>query len=449
MKEILPEKLKQLAKATNGKLYVVGGTCRDYLSGAVINKPDWDVCAPLPANKVVSAAESAGFDVLSVYGNTGTVKLRCGGEEYEFAAFRADSYFKGEHRPDCVTFTDDIRVDALRRDFKCNAVYYDICGEKFIDPLGGIEEIDKKIINTVDKPEKVFSQDGLRLMRLARQAAQTGFTPTRQCLAGARENSNLIKDIAPERIWAELNMILHADKKRSIKYAQYSGLKILCAINVFGEILPELAAGENMAQRSDYHKYDVLEHTLRCVMYADESIRLAALLHDAGKPYCKINTGKYSLHEVEGARIARDICRRLRVSNALTDECERLVKTHMYDINLNAGTNKIRKFIVENFDLFDKILLLKQADYSACCDKTDVAPTVKKWKEIYAEMKIKQIPFRLKELAINGTNLINAGISPNEVGKTLKALLLECVYEQVKNEKEALISRAKKINNIV
>lgn len=442
MQAILPRKLKDLAAALDKPLYAVGGACRDFIAGLSVGCGDWDICAPLSADEVCAAAKSVGFTVSAVYKNTGTVLMSADGEDYEFTSFRTDRYVRGTHSPVEVFFTDDIASDARRRDFKCNAVYYDIAAGKFVDPLNGIEDIKNKRVTTVVEAEKVFGEDGLRLMRLCRIAAQVGFTPTEECIDGARKNCQLIDDIAAERIWTELNAILHADLKYGVDGAQYKGLKLLKETGVLARILPELALGDNMYQREDFHSHDVLEHSLRCVLYAPPEIRLAALLHDVGKPYCKINFGKYARHEEEGAIIAENICKRLRVPSKVTARVCELVRWHMYDLSGAAAENKVRKFIVNNLAIFDELLLLKQADFSACKDDLSVAPCVVKWKGIYEKMQNEGVPLTLKELKVRGDELIGAGICPDETAKTLKMLLGECAIGNVLNEKEKLINYA-------
>ena len=443
MNSIIPEKLKTFANKLSAPLYVVGGACRDFISGLFAEgATDWDICAPVAAEEVGAIAEAVGFKVGAAYKNTGTVRMTFDGSDCEFTSFRTDRYVRGRHSPAEVFFTNDIVSDALRRDFKCNAVYYDIAADKFVDPLGGIEDIEAKRITTVAPAEKVFGEDGLRLMRLCRIAAQTGFTPTEECVAGAYKNRRLIADIAPERIWTELEYILTADLKYGVKGGQYKGIKLLKETGVLGCILPELAAGDGMAQREDYHAYDVLEHTARCVLYAPPTIRLAALLHDVGKPYCKLTTGRYARHEEEGARIAAEICARLRVPKKVTERTCELVRWHMYDLRCDASENKVRKFIVSHFDILQELLLLKQSDYSACKDALSPAPCVAKWKNIYAQMLKEGVPLNIKQLAVRGDELIGAGICPNETAKTLKFLLGECVIGNVPNEKDRLIRYA-------
>ena len=440
MMNLLPQKLISLAGALKKPLYAVGGVCRDFLAGLTpAGRRDWDICSPESADVVAAAAEKLGFSVTAVYKNTGTVRLTCEGEDYEFTTFRTDKYVRGVHSPAEVFFTEDIKPDALRRDFKCNAVYYDIRAQKFVDPLGGIAEIESRTISTVSDANKVFGEDGLRLMRLCRIAAQTGFTPTGECINGAIANCALIDDIAAERVWEELNAILHADIKYGVAQAQYEGLKLLKQIGVLARILPELALGDGMEQRKDFHAHDVLEHSLRCAAYAPPEIRLAALLHDVGKPYCKINFGKFARHEDEGAKIAEDICRRLRVSKRQTELTCTLVRLHMYDLSGEASENKVRKFIVAHLDVLDNLLLLKQADFSACKDDLSVAPCVVKWQRIYAKMMDECVPLTKKQLAVRGDDLINAGISPVQTAKTLDFLLGECAIGNVRNQKDALI----------
>jgi putative nucleotidyltransferase with HDIG domain len=435
---ILPEKLNSLANACKFPLYVVGGTCRDFLAGFSSTEKDYDICAPVSAEKFIEAATLQGFKVVSVYKATGTVKLTCDGVGYEFTSFRSDEYVRGKHSPERVYFTDDILKDALRRDFKCNAVYYDIVNGAFVDPLGGIEDINKKLITCVAPAKKVFGEDGLRLMRLCRQSAQLGFSPDDECLDGAKSNCALIADISPERVWGELKQLLTADKKYGVEYAQYNGLRLLKEVGVLAIILPEVAKGEGIIQRSDYHNYDVLEHSLRCVKYADESVRLAALLHDVGKSECFISTGKFCNHENVGAVMADKICERLRVSKKLKEITVRLVRSHMYDMDCLTKEGKIRKFIVQNGDIYDQLLAIKQADFSACKDDLSQAPCVEKWQRIYKKMQDEGAPFSLKDLKVNGLTLIAEGIPPAHVGKTLNFLLLQCACTPALNDSEKL-----------
>lgn len=445
MTKTLGENLKRLAAACPYPLYVVGGRVRDFLAGLSCVAADTDICAPAAAEDFAARAAECGFSVDAVYAHTGTVKISLGEESYEYASFRTDEYVRGEHSPEKTCFTCDIALDARRRDFRCNAVYYDIKGEKFVDPLGGAADIEARRLSAVADPRKVFGEDGLRLMRLARIAGQTGFKPTEDTLSAARENAELISDVSPERIAAELDLILEADARYGVEGGHYVGLEILDETLVLDRIMPELTAGRGMAQREDFHSHDVLEHSLRCALYAPRRIRLAALLHDVGKPYCMRTRGAFACHGEEGARIAEEILSRLKFSKKRTAETVRLVATHMYDLRGDARENKVRKFILANADIFGEILALKQADYSACKDDLSTAPAVIKFRAIYGKMKAEGVPFSLKELKIRGGALLELGFPPETVGKTLGALLEDCCVGAARNLEEELLARARKV----
>lgn len=444
MKINVPEKLHNLACACPFPLYIVGGYVRDSLSGLKCENIDIDICAPVSADEFLAIASICGAEIDAVYRNTGTVKLGFGDEKYEFTCFRSDEYVRGVHTPVKTFFTEDMTLDARRRDFKCNAVYYDIAKGELCDPLGGIEDIENRRMTTVADADKVFGEDGLRLMRLARQAAQLQFTPSEECLAGAKNNCKLISDISVERIYAELDAILHADEKYGFEGAQYRGLKILDEIGVLDVILPELTLGRGMEQNKTFHSHDVLEHSLKSVLYADSSIRLAALLHDVGKPRAFIDNGNFYHHESIGAEIAENICLRLKISKRLTAEVVRLTKLHMYDLKCDAHEGKIRKLIVENRDIFDKLLLIKQADFSACRDDLTEAPCVTKWRKIYGKMREEGAPTGLKELEIRGDELIELGVPEKFVGRVLNELLIDCALNARLNNKKTLRLRVEK-----
>ena len=440
---LLPNSLISLAKILPKPLYIVGGAVRDYLIGFENEKPDWDICSPMLAEDFANIATAQGFTVNAVYRNTGTVKLRDQvNNEFEFSSFRSDEYVRGVHTPANVFFTDDISLDARRRDFTCNAVYYDVSAQTYVDPLDGISAIKEKRLTTVAPAKKVFGEDGLRLMRLARQAAQLGFSPDCECLLGARENAALIDDISPERIYTELTAILAADEKHGLVGGAYRGLKLLDEIDVFERIFPELALGKGMAQRADFHKYDVLEHSLRAVKYAPPQMRLAALLHDVGKPFCMQRDGKYHEHPVEGERLARNVLTRLKAPKKTVERICALVKWHMYDLDCKTSENKLRRFFVTNYDILNDLLLLKQADFSACMDETCDAPTCVRWENLLEKMQKENVPFTLKQLDVNGNDLLTLGIQPNQVASFLHALLMHVACNPKDNEKARLLRLA-------
>ena len=442
----LPEKLTEMARNMDTPLYVVGGAVRNFLLTGK-GSGDWDIAAPCDAERALAAAKRAGLKCTAVYPRTNTFRLKDGDACYEFTSFRTEKYAKGGgHSPIEVARTDDVKEDALRRDFKCNAVYYDVLSGDIVDPLGGADDIERKILSTTRAPHEVFGNDGLRLMRLARFSGELGFTPSPETLAGATDNADNILDIVPERIYEELQKILVADTKYrfSPMDGHYRALQVLSTIGVLDRILPELTAGRGMAQRADFHNYDVYAHGLRAVLYAKPSVRLAALLHDVGKPQVWRETGKFHNHDKEGSLMAQEILARLKAPVSVRRAISRLTALHMYDVDCKTAKNKLRAFLVENADCMDDLLALKQADYRACKDDTGVCPAVSRWEKELAEMKEEGVPFGIRELAVTGDDLAKLGFRGKQIGEELQRLLSICVCDPTRNEKQTLQDIAEK-----
>ncbi len=446
MKVKINQKLYELAECLDKPLYVVGGYVRNYLiSGSA--SADVDLSSSISPNKIVEVAKKLGFSVDAVYRRTNTALLIYGDLRCEYTAFRRERYPDGgSHLPIYTEQTDKIEEDALRRDFKCNAVYYDIKNDEFVDPLGGLEDIKNKVLDCADLPENTFASDGLRLMRLARFAGELGFTPTEGTVAGAKTFADNIKGISEERIFDELKKILRSDKKYpfSDPRGHYTGLKILDEIGVIDRIFPELALGRGMSQRADFHKYDVLEHSLRTALYADEEVRLGAFLHDVGKPYCMKKFGEYAAHAEYGEKIAVNILKRLKADAKTVKLTAYLVGAHMKDLYDDMTEDKIRKYIADNVEYIPQLLMVKQADFSAGKDGTEVAPTVKKWQAIFDKMKGDGTPFSSKDLKISAEDLIEIGFFGAHIGAERVRLREYAIYDPTLNNREALIALAKK-----
>ncbi len=445
MRKVLSKNIIDFAEKLNTPLYVVGGAVRDFLIDNSVSK-DVDLSAGIPVGDFICALNDAGYQILAEYKRMGTVVFCDGERKYEYTAFRKEQYVGGEHKPRFTEFTDDIFEDACRRDFKCNAVYFDIAKDVFVDPLGGINDIKNKTLDTVVSPDKVFSSDGLRLMRLARFAGELDFKPTDQVLEFAKKHAINILDVSPERIYAELKMILQADSKHAFsnKNGHYVGLKILEQTRVLDYILPELTEGRDMVQRADFHKYDVLEHSLRSVLYADKSVRLDALLHDIGKPYCFKRDGWYYAHFIEGAKIAEKVLKRLKADKETITRVQFIIKNHMLDIDCSMKKDKVRKFIVDNFNgYYKQLLLVKQADFRAGLESEFTAPALIKWNKIYKEMKEDKTPFTLKELKISAKDLIKLGYKREKIGKELKKLHDLTIKNPKENDENNLVKIAK------
>ncbi len=440
-------KLKKLANSLALPLYAVGGYVRNYLIDGSIST-DVDLCAPILACEVEEQLLKFGFTILCSYKRTGTLVFSGDNGRYEFTSFRKETYAEGGgHSPVSTEFTTDISLDAIRRDFKCNAIYYDIKNDKIVDVLGGVKDIENKVLDTVTDANEVFSHDGLRLMRLCRLSAELSFTPTAEVLDGAKQYAKNILDISAERIMTELKLILLSDSKYpfSKQSAHYDGLKMLSDIGVLDYILPELTKGRGMVQRADFHNYDVLEHSLRSVLYAPKEIRLASLLHDIGKPYCMQEYSKYHAHDVEGEKIVRAVLKRLKADNKTIEEVAFLTRYHMLDIKSEMREAKLKRFIVKNEKYLDKLLMLKQADFSACKDCLGVAPTVVRWKKLYEDMRSKGVPFSLKQVNIEPLKIKALGANEKDIGKILDELWDYLILYPDRNDEQYLTERVKDI----
>lgn len=441
MIKVFEQNLIALAKRLNAPLYSVGGVVRNYLIDGSVAE-DIDLASPVGVEQLAPLLNEFGFTIVAEYKRTGTVVFKSQTQKYEFTSFRKEKYQKGGgHTPISTERTTDIVQDALRRDFKCNAVYYDITNAKFVDPLGGITDIKNKVLDTVKQAEQVFESDGLRLMRLARFSGELNFKPTNQVLASMQKYADNILDISPERIYAELKRILNSDTKYpfSDKAGHYTGLKILSDTRVLDRIIPELTLGRGMVQRADYHNYDVLEHSLRSVLYAPKGIRLIALLHDIGKPLCFKRDGNFYAHAEEGSKLAKEVLRSLKADNRTVDRACTVIKEHMLDLDLKMREQKVRLNIVKNFSIIDDVFALKQADFSACKDDLSIAPTVAKWKGVIEKMRNEDVPFTIKELKISAKDLMDMGLKGSQIGKTLEKVFFSAVTGQVKNDRQNLL----------
>ena len=445
MKIKIAPTLYDLAVKLNGKLFVVGGYVRNYLlCGA--DSPDVDLAGKLSVEELIPVLNENGFTVLAEYKKLGTLKFRKDGNDYEYTRMRTESYKDGGfHTPESILFTDDILSDALRRDFKCNAIYYDIANDEIVDLVGGVDDINSKTLSAVTDPEKVFKSDGLRLMRAARFSAELGFSLDEETLNACKKYAKNILDVSPERIYDELKKILSADTKYpfSPKDAHYRGLKVLEETGVLEQIMPELTLGHGMPQRRDFHDYDVLEHSLRTCLYAPQEVRLDGLLHDIAKPFCYLRDGVYWQHAEEGERIAEEILYRLRAPKKEIERVKFTVKSHMHDLKNDMDEDEIRLFMVNNMKYLEELFMVRQADYSAGKDETNENAGVRKWRNILKKMQDENVPFTLKELRISALDLIQLGAKEKELSHLLKALHERTVLDAKLNDNATLKEIAK------
>lgn len=261
MKITLPKPLVEFCKNCPHPIYAVGGIVRNALLG--LKGGDLDICGPKSVEEICNGKA----EYVTINKKLGTAQIKFGGIAFEYTRFRQEEYDSGgAHTPSKVEFVEDIKKDALRRDFTINSIYYDIKNNQIIDLLDGTIDLNNRVIKSYD-PQRIFSADGLRLMRLCRFAAELGFEVDSNTFNAALENKHNLKDIAAERKRDELDKILFADEKYGVKDAHYRGLNLLYDLGLFEYILPSIQIMD-IPQNPKYHKYSVLKHTFMAVKYA-------------------------------------------------------------------------------------------------------------------------------------------------------------------------------------
>lgn len=420
-------------------LYQVGGAVRDELLG--IECFDIDVCAKLKVEDVKKILSNTDFVVSDKNLRMGTVHISCGDFVCEYTTFRTDSYdvSSGGHTPKDVRFTLDMSLDARRRDFKCNALYKDILTGKILDLLGGTEDVKNKIISTADEPNIVFEADGLRILRMVRFAAELGFGVESNTFEIAKKNAWRVKDIAVERIRDELEKIFVADTKHprlNLKDAHVRGLAMLDELGLVDMLFPELATLKDLEQPKKYHLYDAYKHSLKAFECAPPRLRFAALLHDIGKTESIKSTGNMHSHAQIGAELADGICKRFKLPNSERKRLVKIVALHMTDVKGDMPKGKLRRFVVENFDVIRDLCDFMDADSIAHKGESGRSDAIRR---VVKEIENDGTPLRVKDLKISGQDLVNMGVDEKTRGKILEELWLDTAENPALNDREKAI----------
>ncbi len=432
--------------------YIVGGCVRDSLIG---RKPkDWDIATSAKPQEIQALFPE------SVYENSfGTVGIKLDREDgtteiIEATTFRKEANYSDSRHPDQVTFTDKIEEDLGRRDFTVNAMAACRADNKdweIIDPYEGIEDLNKKSIRAVGDPKKRFGEDALRLMRAVRFSAELGFEIEGNTMAAIAELSDTISKIANERIKDELSKILMSDD-----HAAW-GIEILQKLGLLKWIIPELCEGVGVGQNK-HHIYTVWEHNMRALDYAARNgasleVRIAALLHDVGKPRVKMGDGPNSTfhnHEVVGGKMTKKILERLCFPKKIVDRASHLVRHHLFYYNVGEVTEAgVRRFIRRvGEDSIDDLMKIREADRIG-----SGVPKAVPYKNRHLRFmidKVRRDPVAAKMLVLRGEDLMeHLNIAPGpKVGMILNILLEEVLDNPSLNDKEKLKDRASQIASL-
>lgn len=440
-----------------GAVYAVGGRVRDDLravaAGAVAVPKDFDyVVVGLEQADVDERLRRLG-DVDVVGASFAVFKFRGPLGEADIALPRRERStgsghreFKIESGPE-ITLDEDLR----RRDFRMNMIARRIDDDAIVDPYGGVADIAAARIDIVD--EATFRDDPLRLLRAAQFAARFAFVPTDRTVVAMTEAAMLVATVSGERIGDEITKLLGAPQPSV-------GIELLRSTGVLGHLWPELLEGVGVAQ-NDWHAYDVYRHALATMDAAppgDPLLRLAALLHDVGKPRTAAprpdgRGNTFYSHEIVGAEMVPALLARLRSSNETVDTVTRLVRYHMYAADPAQPPKTVRRFVRRvGTEHLPRLFALRHADVTGSGLPEHEPGTNAAFEAHVAAVLADRPPLGVADLAIGGAEiialLVERGLAAADfrgdrrVGTVLHALLEEVLDDPARNEAGFLVTAA-------
>lgn len=419
--------------------YVVGGSLRDTLLGR--EAKDWDLATAAVPERTVELFPGA------IYENKfGTVAVRTGDpvvDEVEITTLRSDHDYADFRRPHRVEFSDSIDLDLARRDFTVNAMAWGAePGEppRLVDPHGGQADLAAGLLRTVGDPEKRFEEDALRMVRAVRLAATLDFEVEPATLAGIRAKADLVRHLSGERIAIEMALLLATDQP-SI------GLRLMADTNLLAAISPELAAQRGVPQNKVPGE-DLWDHTLRAVDGAARvpaRIRLAALLHDIGKPLTMAD-GRFLGHESVGAELANTLLEGWRWPVAERQRIVRLIRHHMFGYQPTWSDAAVRRFIAKvGPEHLPDLFLLREADHIGSAREPDAGGLDELRARVAAELAA-GVALDLSGLTVDGADLMaELSIKPGpDLGRLLDWLLERVIADPSVNTREGLLDLARR-----
>lgn len=353
------------------ELALVGGPVRDALLGRETHDLDFTTDArPDDILRIVTPLSTARWDIGRDFG---TIGARVEGDQVEITTYRADSY-DGETRKPTVEFGDTLEGDLARRDFTVNAMALRVPSRQLVDPTGGVEDLLAGMLRTPADPHVSFGDDPLRMLRAARFSAQLGFDVDPVTVTAVAELRDTLRIVSAERVQGELVRLLQTDDP-------VRGIRLLVETGLIEEFLPEIPALRLEVDEHHHHK-DVYEHSLTVLRQAielerrrhpgaapDVPLRLAALLHDIGKPATRrLEPGgavTFHHHDVRGARMARKRLQALRFDTATTDAVAKLIELHLRFFGYAEGAwtdSAVRRYVRDAGDELERLHILTRAD---------------------------------------------------------------------------------------
>ena len=417
--------------------FVVGGCVRDALLGREPN--DWDICTGAKPEEIIRLF-SPSRRVVETGLKHGTVTVLMPDGEYELTTFRIDGSYSDHRHPDQVIFTSSLTEDLARRDFTMNAMAYSP-KTGLADPFHGREDLAMGVIRCVGDPALRFEEDGLRIMRAIRFASVYGFPLEPNTEKAALEMRGLLKNISAERLQTEFRKLLTGDAAEEV---------LLNYREIIAEVIPELRDGFNCAQNTPWHCYNVYRHIAVSVGRAknDPIIRLTMLLHDIAKPACvthRDGNDHFFGHMELGAEMAANILDRLKFDHVTRDAVVELVSLH--DIPIPGTLPEARRLLGRiGAEQYARLVEVKTADMLARSDFAidKLSEPLRNMRVLAAEILAEKAALTLKDLAVNGDDLIAEGMKPGpDVGKTLNELLARVMEDPSLNRRETLLCLAR------
>jgi len=416
--------------------FAVGGCVRDAVLGRV--PADWDITTSAMPEEV-KGLFSRTIDTGIQHGTVTVMKDHVG---YEVTTYRIDGEYEDARHPKEVAFTSNLVEDLKRRDFTINAMAYnDRAG--LVDEFDGIKDLENHVIRCVGEPRDRFGEDALRMLRAVRFSAQLGFSIDDATKKAITELAPNLEKISAERIQVELVKLLTSDHPDYLKVAYETGITAV--------VLPEFDAIMKCEQKDALHEETVGEHTLKSFLCVgnDKVLRLTMLFHDFGKPLTASRTEegvtRFFGHPDISSEFSREIMRRLKFDNDTTDKVKKLTAVH--DLFIKNAPNRVRRAMSKvTKELFPYFLEVRKANILSWKEeaKESALAELQELRDLYEGILEREECVCVKELAIDGKDLIEAGVKQGkQVGEILSDLLEVVLEEPEKNTKESLISYVK------
>lgn len=438
----LPDTAKDLISLleNNGyKAYAVGGCVRDSILGKKCD--DVDITTSATPDEMIAVFNKNSVRYFETGIAHGTVTAIVGKDTFEVTTFRHDGNYLDSRHPESVSFVTDIKDDLSRRDFTINAMAYND-KDGIVDLFGGKDDINNRLVRAVGDADKRFKEDALRIMRALRFSSVLSFEIEKGTKKAAFDNKELLKNVSVERIFNELSKLLMGDNVYNV-LVEYK--------EIFGVIIPQLGLIFNIAQNTNWHIYDVWCHTAKSVEKApkDLALRYTMLFHDIGKAVTKTTDANgvdhFKGHQKVSAEYSREIFRQLKAPNYITDRAMAVIPIH--DMHIGRDRKNIKKWLNKlGENTLRDLIAVKKADKLA----QNISLTEGEIENLSTTEKIVESiishkePYLVKDLAVNGKDLVDLGMKGREVGFALDDLIIAVIEEKVNNNKEDLISYVKK-----